>query len=108
MSATAKKKAAPKRRATPKISPALRKFLSEWLAWAEAGGPNRRFSNSAGLCVNSPVDVSDELADLLGFESYPFGGESVYYEERDKGAIHKNPLRLAWVRKMLGKAVAKK
>lgn len=118
MSATAKKKAAPKKRRAPKISPALRKFLSEWLAWAEAGGPeNYLFNRSLGLCgasylysgsIKLRVELQEKLAESLRDFTNPFsGGYHGFEVERVNRTMHKNPLRLAWVRKTLGrKAVA--
>lgn len=89
------------------ISNELRKFLSEWLAWAEADAPSHQvFDSRFGLCRNVEhysiyTNAYDELRELLGRDAYPFGGEVIYWGERKAISHHRNQFRLAWVRKTL-------
>lgn len=94
-----------------KISPELRKFLREWLAWAEAGGPRHEvFSRSRGLCGCALVygyyaeicyQIRSEMRDIFNC-SYPFGGSSTFFADEMNRTMHLNQLRLAWVRNTLG------
>lgn len=84
------------------MTPALRQFLSDWLAWAEAGAPEHEvFVRFGGLCVAAPDDTRDELYDLFN-DPYPFGGSKDYWERAEHCTQHENPARLAWVRQQLG------
>lgn len=91
-----------------RISPELRRFLRDWLAWAEAGAPDgspHDFCDVAGLCSNCcwyfPEAVDHpayfELTSMFK-DGYPFGGCDEYYSGRPH---HTNPQRLAWVRAVL-------
>lgn len=101
----------------------LKKFLSEWLEWAEAGAPlHEAFDEHYGLCANlgywitencltlteEEADTAEEEFALLqaaefGDEClYPFG-RTEYLVASDRGTQHTNEKRLAWVRKQLGK-----
>lgn len=87
---------------------ALRDFLADWLAWAEAGG--EEFSPAGhgyrkywGLCSNAEEfweGVEDQLDDRLDDEPYPFGFEE-YEAGRWSQTQHQCPKRLAWVRKTI-------
>ena len=76
------------------MSPALRQFLADWLAWAEAGAPEHpAFQSNSGLLWNGYLHGGFDLmveAARLDDGTYPFG------EDRF------SPARLAWVRHQLG------
>lgn len=92
------------------MSPELRKFLAEWLEWAEAGAPEHpHFRRWCGLCKASECwsresYLRDELTllfDRQGLDdTYPFG-ETSYRYARETERQHRSPTRLAWVRKQL-------
>lgn len=105
------------------MSETLKKFLAEWLEWAEAGAPEHEaLDRSLGLCANLgfwvtenileiPGDMCDtveaEFSALLVAEfgdnyMYPFGGDE-YIQAARLGTQHLNEARLAWVREQLGK-----
>lgn len=78
-------------------------FLKEWLAWAEAGGPEHEtFKRWNGLCANADRYSSDELGNyfegvIFADALHPFGP----LEYRDRAISqtqHECPKRLAWVR----------
>lgn len=78
-------------------------FLKEWLAWAEAGGPEHEaFKRDFGLCVNADewggVELGDYFEDVIfDVSDYPFGLQE--YEDRAVSQTqHECPKRLAWVR----------
>lgn len=86
----------------------LKQFLAEWLAWAEADAPEHPvFTARFGLCYNlaqwSGLDyeLAFELAEIFNGDSYPFG-EYKYNLDCMNNTQHRNPARLAWVRKQLG------
>jgi hypothetical protein len=89
------------------ITPALRAYLTDWLAWAEAGAPEHdEFRPRFGLCTNArrrhraSADLRNALVADFGDEAnHPFGGLVRYMSEAE--AHHTNPLRLAWVRAKL-------
>lgn len=101
------------------MSDELKKFLQEWLAWAEAGGVMQDdhrdlFSNYSGLCGNAwgyrvvkgiEEELEEEVKIVLhatGFSGYyPFGGRKLFYQEVDNGITHLNQERLNWVRRQL-------
>jgi hypothetical protein len=96
------------------VSELLKKFLAEWLEWAEGGAEDcKPFDRSIGLCTS----YHDWLFRRSGFEevgarkqleflfisdgldkSYPFGGEEEYWDALEHDRQHLNPQRLAWVR----------
>lgn len=94
----------------------LRKFLTAWLTWAEAGAPTHAYLEpSYGLCDNLAIFMGDApiekdeaaYSDLLRLfradglvTSYPFGSEEFYYGYENLNH-HEQPERLAWVRKVL-------
>ena len=85
------------------MTPELIAFLKDWYHWATNGAPEGEpFCREDGLCDNTVSDlVYDELTDLFGGKTYPFGG---YDEYQDRGATatqHECPKRLAWVRERL-------
>lgn len=105
------------------MSETLKKFLSEWLAWAEAGAPEHEaFDRRYGLCADlgfwltenimvipdeEADDVEVEFGRLLSAEfgdeyMYPFGRVD-YLVRGNNGTQHLNEARLAWARKQLGK-----
>lgn len=95
------------------MSETLKMFLSEWLAWAEAGAPEHKtFHPWSGLCfmlirwgASSKVqwEFSDLLIDTMGDDEYPFGGQYIFDQDNHNRAMHLNEARLSWVREQLGK-----
>lgn len=102
------------------MSDELRKFLQEWLAWADAGGVMddehvNLFSNYSGLCDNAwrysfikgikagslEYEVKAALYTTRFSGDYPFGGRKLFYQESDNGTTHLNEARLNWVRRQL-------
>lgn len=89
------------------ITPALRAYLTDWLAWAEAGAPEHaEFSPHCGLCTNAPDDAAYDLRDVLvadfGDDDTPFSTpDRPYWLDANNGTHHTNPRRLAWVRAKL-------
>ena len=104
------------------MSPELRALLDGWLAWAEAGGRiDPLYSREHGLCWHAAVldkrrgygflggPLCLELQTLLeeGFGRLkcmtPFNPSPnvPYWLESEDRAMHLNPYRLAWVRKVL-------
>ena len=87
------------------IDRALRTFLTDWLAWAEAGAPDHPvFFPEAGLCSNARwwgeehgIGMNLAFMDIFGDEDYPFGVDAY------NSALPKceDPNRLAWVRAVL-------
>ena len=100
---------------SPDMSPELRAFLTEWLAWAEADAPEHEvFSGHTGLCNNvcwwteenlqsTSFWLLRELEERLGDPSFPFG-RAEYTRARRAGLQHRDPNRLAWVRTQLGES----
>lgn len=95
------------------MTPELKQFLTEWLAWAEAGAPEHGKFSNYGLCNNSQnylFSVGQELTSVLSADfsdnyDWPFNenlGE--YLREVRRSKVHLNPARLAWVRAKLGEA----
>lgn len=99
------------------MSPLLREFLQAWIDWVDAGAAEcDSFTRYNGLCNNlthwsisqrgaydeAAGDAEECLLDLFKAdgldETYPFGGQSAYDEDRSNGTHHLNPARLAWVR----------
>lgn len=106
------------------MTPLLKKILTEWLEWADAGGPDHRvFSRSVGLCdtianylnrTYYTACVCREFEELLVRDfgpysplrprcplTYPFGGSDRWELDWYAETMHTNELRLAWVRKVL-------
>lgn len=93
------------------ITPALRAFLADWLAWAEDGAPFRGhddFRPYMGLCGNSDKRGHSVTMDLRqAFEDdgiclyYPFCTDEEYEEMTDDDTQHLCEARLAWVREKL-------
>lgn len=92
-------------------------FLRLWLAWAEAGGQGAMFDDRYGLCWNFTNEewephnlrIKRELQDILDEEfrsqsEYPFGGHDVYQLEKLEDCAHRNPQRLAWVKRKIQEA----
>lgn len=89
------------------MTPALRQFLSDWLAWAEAGAPEHPvFTRFWGLCFCAHkyggVPLGIEIEIMSGPKRFPFGGPKDFQRRMDEGTQHLNPARLAWVRQQLG------
>ena len=93
----------------------LKDFLTEWLECAT--GKNEKpswFSRKLGLCAcaemwdcskgrNAYEPLTEKMwADFREEFLYPFGGGDRYNEDKAAETAHKNPERLAWVRKTLG------
>lgn len=94
------------------MSPELRQFLTDWLAWVEVGAPALQpFSRRSGLCSASHLaarrgpTLKQELQALLfryfGPTDFPFGGEMRYHVDASMGTQHENMLRVQWVRSVL-------
>lgn len=93
------------------MKPELTKFLTDWLAWAEADDPrDHSFSGAIGLCSQCPEEYYTEFEALLAryFEGdvTPFNGKADhgYDVETIEAKTHRNPYRLVWVRHVLGEA----
>jgi hypothetical protein len=105
------------------MSEALKKFLSEWLEWAESGAQGHEaFDRSFGLCANLGFWLTENILDIPWEEAdtaerefgrllhdefgdeymYPFGRVD-YLVRGNNGTQHLNEARLAWARKQLGK-----
>ena len=102
------------------MSERMEMYLTEYLAWVEAGAPEpAHFDTWMGLCTNilywgrfrhlsvsGKQSMQHELSELLKASglptAYPFGGNDRYCHEGATHTHHKNELRLAWVRKQLG------
>lgn len=103
----------------------FKSYLQSWLDWAESGGQQfHPYNNTEGLCANVyeyvitvlslPYSVErtaivEEITKNLeeGFEGntvYPFG-MAAYEQCKMMKSMHKDPNRLAWVRKMLKEGV---
>lgn len=90
----------------------LKQILREWLEWAENGaGEHDVFRRDLGLCsmifnydCTHGTGFDYEMIDIFAHNSYPFGGERAYYEDKKNKTMHLNPERLVWVRKQLGVA----
>lgn len=89
------------------MSPQLKQFLSDWLAWAEGGAPEGEpFNRAFGLCRSSRhYGVTEELTALFRAQglndAIPFGPD--YWDRSWPGTQHLCPKRLAWVRKQLAR-----
>jgi len=93
------------------ISPELRAFLADWLAWVERGAPNDApYWRDDGLCDSAyrqfgdtpSVDLELLLRDLFPSSyPYPFGGREGFISEFQSETMHQNPERIAWVQMML-------
>lgn len=94
----------------------LLKFLARYWAWLEEGAPHcEPFSRREGLCANmreirdeytyrDNAEASKTLAIMLNGEDYPFNGSLLgYHQESQVHAMHRNPKRIAFVRKAIGK-----
>lgn len=99
----------------------LKRFLSEYLAWTEAGAPaGFTFDRGYGLCDNLDVwcedlpeneawEITEEFLSLLPktgdpeVDRFPFGKDDFYVRSRE-GTLHECPLRLEFVRKILKEA----
>lgn len=94
------------------ISPELRAYLADWLAWTERGAPegepySRRFGVYNTLNSYPEKHLSREMgwvfqAQLGKHHLFPFCGHKESAREYTKATRHLDPRRLAWVRMMLG------
>lgn len=97
------------------ISRALHAFLTDWLAWVDAGAPEPHhcFTRSAGLCRSAlwwggtnhtteydAYGAREDLLDLFGENGHPFG-RAEFFEASRLRTQHLDPNRLAWVRAVL-------
>lgn len=93
---------------------AVKEFLESWLEFAETGKKEEWLEPSWGLCSNfmywlKQFPKKDTHYDLLGLileEEFPFDlaypfGATAYFSESKSESHHKNPERLAWVRKTI-------
>lgn len=99
------------------ISPELRAFLADWLAWVERGAPDGElYSRDYGLCDNAsycneakPAAIRLSLVDAFAADGlddlYPFGGYE-FAQAEDTYTMHEDKNRLAWVRAKLAEPVA--
>lgn len=104
----------------------IKQYLTEYLAWAEADAPEHESLNpyhpicnnarhwaradnrktlltthDVGIDQEQMVATLKEMFDSEGMDMwYPFG-EATFYRECHAAAHHRNPERLAWVRKQL-------
>ena len=106
-------------------------FLRDWLEWAETTPLSNRYSPKCGLCASLGrftmqgnflqdeklrIKIRDELFALFNAQyaygtrdsewdrntnAYPFGGRDMHNHEKNHSTAHKNPARLAWVRKTI-------
>lgn len=95
------------------MSDELKKFLTEWLEWAENDGTEGKFDPQFGLCYNYcqfcggyNSNAYAELAKMFKVDglddAYPFDKDGDAYEQDAIfSEIHKNPERRAWVRSKL-------
>ena len=95
----------------------LKDFLTEWLECATTKTSKRTrpswFSRALGLCYcaemwdgskgrNAHSPLREKMrADFPKESCFPFGGFDRYVEDKRAEVAHKNPERLAWVRKTL-------
>lgn len=111
------------------MTPLLFKFLTQYIAWVEAGADPEVFNPSHGLCDNlrywcnalhdmEAITLSQHLETGLKFEElvaalveeeslhpeFPFGGYDVYMRESEQRTHHLNPLRIDWIHRMLDTA----
>jgi hypothetical protein len=88
----------------------LVKFCRSYVAWLDAGAPDRQpYRRNVGLCVCAihPPEwlkamhaVQNGLAEEFGSGPYPFGGQTLYDYEAENHLSHLNPARVAWARKI--------
>lgn len=94
------------------LDPDLRAFLTDWLAWAEAGAPESPvFDASVGLCTNAqfwwygkPLEtacVVELLEDVFAGKAWPFGPKAYGSFCIDRNEAHLDPNRVGWVRAAL-------
>ena len=88
------------------MSPELRAELNKWLAWVERGAPEEEpYFRSDSLCW-ALIGHEAELKELFIAQglstAYPFGGEDRFDSDLETSTMHENPLRLDWVRNVLG------
>lgn len=87
------------------MTPQMRKFLTDWLEWAESGAPLGVFHSSFGLCLCASfyggIPLQRELRCMLVSDGldrcFPFG-EYEYEYYGDRCEMHLDPQRLDWVR----------
>ena len=93
------------------ISPKLRAYLADWLAWVERGAfegepYSRRFGVCGALDYYPGQHLSREIDGVLraqfrNHHLFPFCGHAESAREYSEATKHLNPRRLAWVRMML-------
>ena len=94
----------------------LKVFLQAWLDWASQPKVEDafHFTRNQGLCAclasfyKGEVEIQMELYALLekdhkGQYQFPFENNKLsdYWQAKSKNALHKNPKRIAWVKKIL-------
>lgn len=92
------------------MTPDLKTFLTDWLAWTERGAPEGDpYTRRYGLCHNAKVFDSRTRVSMWGLldtqfdedaATFPFG-EDAYRAARTAKTQHLDPNRLAWVRAQL-------
>lgn len=92
------------------MSDELKKFLTDYLAWVDAGAPEDiPFTRRYGLCFHAEkrdYKLYNELSKILDKEftnhsAYPFGGMSVYFASHERRAQHLNQKRIDWIKSKL-------
>lgn len=84
-------------------------FLKDWLSWAESDPQDdKKYSRKGGLCCATVKEravkgnkVFIAIRKNFNDELYPFGGKDRYFKDQKSATMHKNELRLAWVRKTI-------
>lgn len=94
------------------ISPELRAYLADWLAWTERGATEGKpYSRRFGVCGAMDSCPGKHLSREMGWvlqaqfgkrHLFPFGGHEESAREYSEAAKHLSPRRLTWVRMMLG------
>lgn len=94
------------------ISPKLRVYLADWLAWTERGAPeDKPYSRRFGVCGALDSYPGKHLSREMGWvlraqfgnrHLFPFCGHEESAREYSEATKHLNPRRIAWVRMMLG------
>lgn len=96
----------------------LKRFLTEWLEWVDAGalGDGTSFDRSLGLCdslefwmisrslpYETKVELRQSFSVMLEGEIYPFGSPTDYVNEGREDTMHLNSSRVRWARETLSR-----
>lgn len=99
----------------PKQSKALTEFYTCYYLWLCMGAPeDEPFSTHYGLCggisnypfmnMDNADDVQIEMEEQLGRSDFPFGGSIRFIRDQNAGVMHKNKMRINWVKQHLDAA----